>query len=316
MASSLYAPNSEKYVKLFDRFGVNARDIEGDTRGWALPGMGEPYYDCGTWRGARGCLSFHQTLNEGNGQYVELYKRSCNRKECPICYESWCMQRANKITWRILNYFYDEKYLYTVFKISNDKVREKRVNQLFLKLQRIGKPVDHVVISVPEEEYYLTYKELKKKMRKMIKNSGIKAYAYVFHPFRKIEKGGAWYYSPHFHLLSYGFVNTEYDRLNWVLVKQEKRKSVFATATYLVSHCGVKKNIHAIVWGGYWSYNKLKINKIPRVIRECPYCKKPLVELLYIGSESHNYYDDDGHPVKISFLDKSNDWVQKLGGYF
>ena len=74
---------------------------------WTLVGNGEAYRDCGDLR-YRGCLNVdeHPASLDGRDQgqvYVESFYRSCNRKECPKCYESWAGLESYRAQHRLLS---------------------------------------------------------------------------------------------------------------------------------------------------------------------------------------------------------------------
>jgi len=80
--------------------------FEGLGLDWYLPGNGTSYSDCGDWR-YRGCLNVadhHQDQLDQHVEgkiYVEWYRRSCYRAECPVCYEKWAGKEAGKIEHRL-----------------------------------------------------------------------------------------------------------------------------------------------------------------------------------------------------------------------
>jgi len=83
-----------------------AKSIAGDWGFWRLPGHGEQYADCGSWR-YRGCLNVEEHVNDGlfesiaGKAYIEFYRRACLRAECPVCYEKWAGKEAGKIEYRL-----------------------------------------------------------------------------------------------------------------------------------------------------------------------------------------------------------------------
>jgi len=57
------------------------------------------------------------------------------------------------------------------------------------------------------------------------------------------------------------------------------RDSTFATFYYLLSHAGIKRHNHALVWFGDLSYSKLKVEKEDIERNICPYCHDKLREV-------------------------------------
>jgi len=84
----------------------------------------------------------------------------------------------------------------------------------------------------------------------------------VIHPFRC--KDGKWFFSPHFHVLAYGWVKgTEniFKEKGWIIKNKGVRKSIKGTISYILSHAGIKKRRHTLTWWGELSYSKLKLEK-------------------------------------------------------
>jgi len=237
------------------KFLTNWETVECD--GWGLPATAEAHDWCGLWR-TIGCKDTekHKLLGYGNVVFVKQYQRSCFRAVCKKCYEKWLGRQANRATRRV------EKYA-----------------------KGTGRKPIHVVLSISNWDINLPFKEMKKKARKILKEIGMKGYAMIFHPFRFNKKIRCWYYSPHFHVVGFGWVEgiaDSYYKNYWFIKYVGVRKSVFHTFYYLLSHCGIKKGFHALSWAGVLSYSKLKIEDEPKNHR-CPICNSKFVELYYAG---------------------------------
>ncbi|MBA7699345.1 hypothetical protein ES703_108040 [subsurface metagenome] len=99
-----------------------------------------------------------------------------------------------------------------------------------------------------------------------------------------------WFVRPHFHLICYGWVDEEAvktinKRTGWVVKNLGVRDSVYTTALYQLSHCGVKKGIQSVTWFGKMS-NKYycKLNPAPKLKPKkatCPHCECKLIPLVY-----------------------------------
>jgi hypothetical protein len=247
---------------------------------WQLPGHGQKYDDCGTWR-ARGCPhseAHNQSLDEDvSGKiYVEFYHRSCNRAECPVCYEKWAGLGA------------------------------KKINHKLTHLWKFGK-VCHFTVSPSEKDVLnLPYPKLREKAYRIAKSRGIKGGSVIWHPFREHDDG-TWYFSPHFHIIGFGWVqnSAELYKKDGCIVKKildgKKERSVFKTAMYQLSHCGI--DVHGkhnpVSWFGVASSAGKNRPKIPEMEREkhlCPGCGEELIQLRYFG-------DPDNLPFS---------WSQKL----
>ncbi len=228
---------------------------------WALPGHGEAYLDCGSWR-KKGCLNVEAHTQQGicedmiGKAFVRIYKRSCVRAECPTCYESWAGKEAGKIQYRL------------------QRAPKKR------------RPI-HLVVSPPTKDVcMLSFEALRRKSYVISKDSGFLGGSCIFHPFRENELTKTWYLSPHFHVLGYGWVvktKEGYNEHGWVVKNVGIRKTVSGTALYQLSHAGIHDKYHTVTWFGSLSYNKLHI---PREIIEkevCPICGQELREIWYFG---------------------------------
>jgi len=253
---------------------------------WQLPGHGEKYNDCGDWR-YRGCLDVDSHNQNELGQdvkgkvYIEWYHRNCGRAGCPICYERWAGLEASKIEHR-LKYFW-----------------------------KWGK-VLHITISPSEKDALkLSFEKLKAKMYRVARLRGIKGGTVIWHPFRENEDG-TWRPSPHFHILGFGWVRNVkqgYESDGWLVknIKDGKdERSVFRTAMYQLSHCGISKNHRPVAWFGVCS-SKIKVPEIEEEKHVCPCCGAELVQLCYFGN-----VDDlpDREESKGAWLGPK-DWVEK-----
>ncbi len=144
-----------------------------------------------------------------------------------------------------------------------------------------------MVLSVSSWDYELDYKKMKQKARKILKEIKIRGGSTIFHPFRFNKKLRCWYYSPHFHVVCFGFLPRgslaeAYHQNGWFVKYLGVRKSVFATFYYLLSHCGIRHRIRSVSWFGDLSYSKLEKENLPDYNR-CPLCNRKLVEIYYKG---------------------------------
>ena len=224
---------------------------------WSLPATQEPHWWCGMWS-TRGCLHSEDHHNKNNKVYIKRYQRSCFRARCKICWEKWIGRQSNVATRKI------EKY-------------SKRENISPL----------HIVLSISNWDYELDYKKMKQKARKILREIKIRGGSIIFHPFRFNKKIRCWYYSPHFHVVCFGFLPKgalaeTYHQNGWFVKYLGVRKSVFATFYYLFSHCGIRHRIRSVSWFGDLSYSKLEKEILP-VYDKCPLCKRKLMEIYYKG---------------------------------
>jgi len=123
----------------------------------------------------------------------------------------------------------------------------------------------------------------------MLKKVGCYGGTMIFHAYRDklIDDQKIWYYSPHFHVVGYGWIagaDKTYQEHGWVIKNIGIRKSVFQTLFYQLSHCALQKGKHCLTWFGDLSYHNsiLKVEDEP-ILSLCPECHKELVELEFTG---------------------------------
>ena len=236
--------------------------------GWHLPATKEKHDWCGSWS-YRGCLNMDGhagTVYEGHG-FLKTYERSCFRADCEYCFKKWLGRQSNKATRRTEQY---EK---------NTKNRVK-----------------HIVISVPSWEYGKSKKEQAKQARIILKELNCLGGSMIYHPFRYNREAKRWYYSPHFHVLGFGWLDCTadaYQKYGYVVKNLGFRDSTFSTFYYILSHAGIRKGSHTLTWFGDLSYSKLKVDDLGIEDQLCPYCGEELNELCFIGDISHKPPDVD-----------------------
>ena len=144
------------------------------------------------------------------------------------------------------------------------------------------KTLKHIIVSVPRFDYYKEKKTLSKKVRKILKEVKADSGLIIYHPFRIDKKTDEWFYSPHFHVLGFGWVEgvaEAYNKYGYVIKNLGKRDSVFGTIYYQLSHAGIKKHNHVLSYFGECSYSKLKVDQENEDLKNCPFCKDSLQEL-------------------------------------
>lgn len=83
---------------------------------------------------------------------------------------------------------------------------------------------------------------------------------------------------------------------NWVVRVQDKRETIFGTASYQLNHAGYRIGVryfHPATWFGSCNSNKLKVT-IEFRKRCCPICHSELVRGKYLGSDLFNRFDAYG----------------------
>lgn len=216
---------------------------------------------CGKFRGFWGCVRVelhNKTTLDGNNfkgkAFITKIFHSCDKPTCPVCFKhGWAVREAGNIESRI-------------------KEAEKR----------FGK-AEHIVVSVPQKDYGLSYEPLQSKAIKVMAARNILGGCKIFHAFRYHEadetyvgEPARWFWSPHFHVL--GFVDGGYSRCRhckkstldclscdgyegrtrrcyekdgYIVKVLAKRKSIFGTAWYQLNHASVKRGVkrfHVATW--------------------------------------------------------------------
>jgi hypothetical protein len=226
--------------------------------GWGLPGHGQQKDTCGTFF-MKGCLNLSEHP-DGLAVFKPMVRR-CFDPKCPEDWHFWALRGADRIAVQIEDFAKKNPW--------------------------VGKPIHHVV-SVPKKDWHLSKSELCKKAYHVAKRTGFLGGSVIYHPFRESDDS-RWYFSPHFHLIGFGWIkdtDKEFKRSGWISHNERVRKSVFGTAFYQLTHCGVwygsgKKC--SITWFGCMAYSKFKREKSIRDQVFCPYCGEPMETLIYIG---------------------------------
>jgi len=235
-----------------------------------MVGTGESKEYCGDFV-TEGCGNFVDHPNDM--VYTQNRRLTCKSAECPVCWDSWLIRESSRVTERI------EK-----FRMLSER-----------KGFRSTKPI-HVIVSPPKWSWNVTWTELKKSFRRMVKRAGIVGGVSMFHAFRLSSDGKTWFYSPHFHMIGYGWViNTKKISSNdgWVIKNKGIRKNsseVYSTVAYLLSHTAIAKGIHSVTWFGDLSYRSKYALELKRETEEsdadkCPYCSQYLVLFDVVGGD-------------------------------
>ena len=147
------------------------------------------------------------------------------------------------------------------------------------------------------------------RMRDIATNTALKAGfiggAVIYHPFRhkdfgnetledilepKVDLTKGWYYSPHFHLIGFGWIKHDYEENGWIVknigVRGETPENhrIFELARYQLSHCGVNSRYHSITWIGQLSAHKYKAPPMPKEPpSKCPECGSFMYPVIHLG---------------------------------
>ena len=225
-------------------------------KGWELPGREEPTQLCESWY-TIGCtnLEGHKHDSQARGKYYMSRKqRFCYRARCQRCKLKWMYRESNAATRRL------EKY-------------EKDNN----------KKAKHIIVSPPPWVLSQPLEKLRKEAIRILKEVKADGGIIVIHPFKTDHKTGNLYDAPHFHAIGFGWVEglaEAYKKNGWRVIPMKPRDSIFATVLYQLSHAGIKKGKHTLVWFGRLSYSELKVDYEPEK-QICPVCERKLEELTY-----------------------------------
>ena len=257
-------------------------------------------------------------VNHAGHVYVKKVFHSCDKPTCPVCFKrGWAVREAGNIESRI-------------------KEAEKRFGL-----------AEHIVVSVPQKDYGLSFEALRLKIVKVLAARGVLGGVLIFHAFRYhrsdetyLGETAHWYWSPHFHVL--GFVDGGYsdcrhcskttlecltcsgfdgrtrrcfEKDGYIVKVLGKRKTVFGTAWYQLNHASVKPGVerfHAATWFGTCSYRRLKLKKGDRIKRDvCPICGSDLLRVRYVGL-GNPAYESSENELEDDLLDTSGclKWIE------
>jgi hypothetical protein len=257
-----------------------------------LVGSGESYANCGSYFTV-GCLNVedHKGMNldgvnmEGKA-YLERRKVSCHRPLCPKCWPDWANREKDKTTERL---------------------------KAFVLKGRNLKPI-HLIVSVPHVDYGLSLENMRKKVYRALKTVRCLGGMMIYHPKRQNKNDGSWYFSPHFHIVGYGWivnVHQNYVISGYVVKNVGIRKTIEGTVYYQLSHAGFSMKHHTITWFGALSYGKLHVEYIEKKNSECPLCHQKLRRLTWIGQGKCPLPDIEG----VAFYDDASNWMKKSIDY-
>jgi hypothetical protein len=235
---------------------------------WGLPGHGAARADCGSFF-MRACFNVDE--HPDHLAVFQPFVHRCFDPKCPEDWRFWLLREADRISTRIETAMKQKSWM--------------------------GTPI-HYMESVPQKLWHLSKEKLIHRAYAIAKRNGFLGGACIWHPFRETDDG-RWYYSPHFHFLGFGWITegamgAELKKSGWLVKNlriRESSASVFGTAYYQLTHCGVwygPNKRHSVTWFGELSYNKLKI---PKSIDDrdqvvCPYCGQPLKSVHWVGDGS------------------------------
>lgn len=170
----------------------------------------------------------------------------------------------------------------------------------------------HVIVSPSWKDKKLDYGELKQKVVSLLDELGIRGGMMIYHPFKFDKKEKMWKVNPHFHVVGFGWLNTDLfqnmlnnsDSVNgksyerWVVKNLGLRNSLHSTVYYQLSHVGFAKGVQSVTWFGELSY-RAKYSKKIKVEQEkdtefCVFCGFLLVNCEYKGKGEPPPFEFEG----------------------
>jgi hypothetical protein len=228
---------------------------------YELVGHGEvTNSECGVFKKFMGCLNvelhngvrwFYPDLPK-DAVFVKSVYHSCDKPTCPVCFKySWAVRQATRM--------------------------EARLKEA---ARRFGL-VEHIVASVPHNEYGLSLEALRERAVKILASRGVIGGSMIFHGFRYRNRRMAWktglpvgwFWNPHFHVLGFiggegygkcrnckyqvektyekcrgcdgfeGVTRREFEKDGYIVVVLGKRKTIGGTAWYQLNHSSIKRGV-------------------------------------------------------------------------
>lgn len=158
--------------------------------------------------------------------YVKGKCNHCWSRRCPVCLNDTCLKMGARIEER-----------FTLFRLLKEKQGED------------PGPLGHWVVS-PEQEVikreiqtHKGFTTLRKGIQNDLTDIGCKGGMLFLHPWT--QKEDHWIFSPHFHCILHGFLDTDMflqDHPGWIIKKihsGQEMESIRLTAAYIASHEGI-----------------------------------------------------------------------------
>jgi len=222
-----------------------------DVNGSKLPATFASYNICG-----KGVFKTCPIDNVG-----KRFVYHCGRIGCEVCAKRAGARIAKKIERRI-----------TLYALRIQKLSKGRKNPL----------ASHVIEAIdPKSEFWDWSKEKQnRKLKEMRKIAGISGGCVIPHPWRFDKSDLTPIYSPHNHLICFGWIKENASQL----IKKElkidvvyhkvrngtlhTRFDVFGVAYYQLSHCAVRHRKTSLQWFGNLSYNQISNKTLEQYIDE------------------------------------------------
>ena len=195
---------------------------------WCMPGhdLERPLdKGCGFIRSKSGDIVFTACPSD-HEHHIKGKRIHCWSLRCPQCMNDTALKGAHEIEKNLLSFA-------TLKRKQNDDQGD----------------IGHWVVSPPQDfakmmvQTRAEFDWLSKYVGDSMFNHGATAGVTIFHPWRQQED--MWKFSPHFHLLCYGRIDTtsfREENPGWIIKKvhpREKIRSIHHTAAYLMTHMGL-----------------------------------------------------------------------------
>ena len=221
-----------------------------------LPGNGMFYKSCGMFQ-VKGCLdSSHKELYQTDAHAVRRIFKRCNKLSCPKCW----------------SFAINKQSLSAVDRLEATLSFKK--NKLWRNNPKT-RIYNHLVVSIPKSKHDTckTHKgrlKIEQCISKKLQLIGIEGGTMIYHPFRFAKKLESVYYSPHVHVLGFGYTDKKdimslHDKTGYVVKSINtfrNSKTAYNTVRYLLSHTGLYGNKHRIKYFGDSANNKFSTKSI------------------------------------------------------
>jgi len=157
----------EKQVGLFDRMAeVTYAEIDREETSFSLPSHGQKYGDCGEM-GMKGCL--HGEDHPSGKGFGQLFKRSCGRAECPVCYEAWAGKEGMKALIKIAAFCVGHLERRAQIRGRNRKLV---VKNMLVGFERVSEVISTVKHAFARERSTVIRQQIALELEKLIRESG------------------------------------------------------------------------------------------------------------------------------------------------
>lgn len=224
--------------------------------GMQLPGNGMYYKSCMMYQ-IKGCVdSSHLEEYSIYQDQVKRILKKCNKLSCPKCWTFTINKQALSVVDRI------------------EATLSFKKNRLWMENKK-SRIYNHLVVSIPKSRYdkcetHEGRLKIERNVFKKLKSIGIEGGVSIYHPFRFTKGLESVYFSPHIHILGFGYTDKNdikalYDKTGLVVKSINTfndSQTAFTTVKYLLSHTGVSDNKHRIKYFGQAGNNKFSTKTI------------------------------------------------------